>query len=161
MGRDRDCRACGEVNKMINSTNVKTRIIDAKNTEYLLPIDDVIRLVAPHDCRINKIHDSRDGKAGYLYVVTYPDLSTTTKVIRANEDGLVQIIVNEYIDKLNRDIDPELGSQFYRGIISHLIYVRVVKKILEDPVKQHDEVIKELKSKIGDDVPVKSQDKIE
>ena len=138
---------------MIDNTNVKTRKIDEKSIEYLLPIDDVIKLVAPHDCRVDKIQYSRAGKDEYLYVVTIShDLSTTTKVIRANEDGLVQIIVNEYIDKLNRDIDSELGSQFYRGIISHLIYVHAVKKMLEDPVKQHDEVIKLLKGKIDDAV---------
>lgn len=133
---------------MINSvvlTNVKVRKIDDKNTECLLPIDDVIKLVASPDCRIDKIHDSRAGKAGYFYVVTYLDLYTTTKVIRANEDGWVQIIVNEYIDKLNMDTDLDLGVQFHRGIISHLRYVHVAKKMFEDPVKQHDEVIEKLK----------------
>lgn len=139
------------MNKMDNSvvlTIVKARKIDDKNTEYQLPIDDVIKLVAPPDYRVDKIHDSRAGKAGYLYVVTYLDLYTTTKVIRANEDGWVQITVNEYINKLNSNTDSEMGFQFYRGIISHLRYVHVVKKMFEDPVRQHGEVIEKLKSKI-------------
>lgn len=141
--------------EMVNSvvlTKVKTRKIDDKNIECLLPIDDVIKLVAPPDCHVDKIHDSRAGKAGYLYVVTYIDLYTTTKVIRADEEGWVQIIVNEYIDKLNRDTDSDMGVQFYRGIISHLRHVLVVKKMLEDPVKQHSEVIEKLKGKIEDAV---------
>lgn len=136
---------------MVNSvvlTKVKARTLDDKNVECLLPIDDVIKLVAPHDCRVDKIHDSRAGKVGYLYVVTYRDLYTTTKVIRANEDGWVQIIVNEYIDRLNRNIDSDMGVQYYRGIISQLKYVLVVKKMLEDPVKQHGEVIEKLRGKI-------------
>lgn len=136
---------------MVNNvvlTNLKIKKIDDKNIECLLPIDDVIKLVASPDCRVDKIHDPRAGKAGYLYVVTYLDLYTTTKVIRANEDGWVQIIVNEYIDKLNWDTDLDMGVQVHRGIINHLKYVYVVKKMLGDPVKQHCEVVDKLKSKI-------------
>lgn len=129
-------------------TKFKIREIDDKNVEYIVPIDAVIKLIAPQDCRIDTVEDNKEG---IFYIVTqqeYGGLAAKSRVIRADKKGCVHITFDTSIHKLNLEVMTKTGIPS-RGVIDQLRYVLVIHgNFMEDPVKLHNRTIEFLKERI-------------
>lgn len=134
-------------------TKFKVREIDNNNIEYLIPVDAVIKLIAPQDCRIDTIEDNRNEKQGIFHIITqqvYGGLAARTRVIKADKEGWVHIIFNKSIHKLNVETTAKTGLPS-RGIIDHLRYMLIVNgSFMEDPVKLHRRVVEYIKTRVSD-----------
>lgn len=138
-------------------TKVKVRKIDNRSFDCCIPVNDVIKMIAPQECRVEIINYIREGREESFYIVTYQEfggLCSTSKVIKADSKKNVHISFNTSIDHVFQgdvieEVITEKAGIPVRRLIDQLRYEYLISGgFMEDPIKVHNDCVERIKARI-------------